>query len=75
MFAEYIKDTNERCLEKSMDLQMQLVDSFNKLIILLPRNCKYDTIPIIHPYNTTITILIELKSKKKKVSLRPMNST
>lgn len=41
-FTEHIKDTNERCLERSMDLQMQLVDSFNKLIILLPRNCEVE---------------------------------
>ena len=62
-FTEYIKDTNERCLEQSMDLQMQLVDSFNKLIILLPRNCEYVTLsmkPRIHlPFSFSYRVEIK----------------
>ena len=47
-FSESIRDSNERFLEQSLNLNMQLIDSFNKLIILLPRNCEYGAISNKH---------------------------
>ena len=72
-FTEYIKDTNERCLEQSMDLQMQLVDSFNKLIILLPRNCEYGTLS--NKPKFTIIIFIQGRDQRGRRNFHILSTT
>ena len=64
-FEEFFKDTIERNLGQSVDLQ-----SFNKLIILLPKNCEYDKPSDNNPKSS---LRAGLKSKRMRESSQNKN--